>query len=150
MLGSTRRRRALDAVTNEALSPKHVKKRTVPMSPRLAETLASLPRLGLWIVSRRDGGPLGYWALLEAIVSIYDRAKVARPPNAIHCLRHTFGTVMGRRVPLPVLQKLMGHADVQTTMRYVDVNEEDKRDAIAAVFGACAVAVQSGPRIRAN
>lgn len=42
---------------------------------------------------------------------------------------------MARRVPLPVLQKLMGHADVQTTMRYVDMNEDDKRDAIAAVFG---------------
>jgi hypothetical protein len=30
----------------------------------------------------------------------------------------------------------MGHANVATTMRYVDVGEEDKRDAIAAVFGA--------------
>jgi hypothetical protein len=39
-------------------------------------------------------------------------------------------------VPLGVLQKLMGHADIATTMRYVDMNEDDKRDAIAAVFGA--------------
>jgi hypothetical protein len=38
-------------------------------------------------------------------------------------------------VPLPVLQQLMGHADIQTTMRYVDVNEDDKREAIATVFG---------------
>jgi hypothetical protein len=43
---------------------------------------------------------------------------------------------MARRVPLGVLQKLMGHADVATTMRYVDVSEDDKRDAIATVFGA--------------
>ena len=86
-------------------------------------------------MSRFDGGALGYWAMLEAIGATYDRSKVTRPPNLIHCLRHTFGTVMARRVPLPVLQKLMGHADVQTTMRYVDVNEDDKRDAIAAVFG---------------
>jgi hypothetical protein len=35
-----------------------------------------------------------------------------------------------------VLQKLMGHADVATTVRYVDVSEDDKRDAIATVFGA--------------
>jgi len=42
------------------------------------------------------------------------------------------------------LRDLMGHADVQTTMRYVDVNEDDKREAIATVFGdRCAVAVQS-------
>ena len=87
-------RRALDARTNEPLSPKHGKVRTVPLSRRVAEVLASLPRLGLWVVSRLDGGALGYWAMHEALVAIYDRAKVARPPNAMHCLRHTFGTVM--------------------------------------------------------
>jgi integrase len=129
-------RRALDAHTNEVLPPKHSKLRTVPLSPRVTDVLDALPKRGLWIVSRLDGGPLGYWALLEAILAIYDRAKVARPPNAIHCLRHTFGTVMARRVPLPVLQKLMGHSDVQTTMRYVDVNEDDKREAIAATAHA--------------
>jgi hypothetical protein len=54
---------------------------------------------------------------------------------------------MARRVPLGVLQKLMGHANVTTTMRYVDVSEDDKRDAIAAVgaFGR-----QGGGRRRRN
>ncbi len=42
---------------------------------------------------------------------------------------------MARRVPLGVLQRLMGHSEVSTTMRYVDVGEDDKREAIAAVFG---------------
>jgi integrase len=74
--------------------------------------------------------------LLEAVAALYARAGVPKPPKPIHCLRHTFGTVMARRVPLGVLQRLMGHSEVSTTMRYVDVGEEDKRDAIAAVFGA--------------
>lgn len=74
--------------------------------------------------------------LLESIAALYALAVVPKPPKPIHGLRHTFGTVMARRVPLGVLQKLMGHADVATTMRYVDVSEDDKRDAIAAVFGA--------------
>lgn len=43
---------------------------------------------------------------------------------------------MARRVPLGVLQRLMGHSEISTTMRYVDVSEDDKRGAIAAVFGA--------------
>jgi hypothetical protein len=30
----------------------------------------------------------------------------------------------------------MGHSEIATTMRYVDVNEDDKREAIAAVSGA--------------
>ena len=129
-------RRALDQKTNEVIAPKHNKPRTVPLSPRIVAALADLPRRGLWIVSRLDGDPLGYFGMIEAFGAIYDRAGVARPPKPIHCLRHTFGTVMARRVPLPVLQKLMGHADVQTTLRYVDVSEDDKREAIAAVFGS--------------
>lgn len=48
------------------------------------------------------------------------------------CLRHTFGTVMAKKVPLPVLRDLMGHADI------IDVGEEQKRDAIANVFGVAA------------
>lgn len=37
-----------------------------------------------------------------------------------HRFRHTFGADMIRAgVSLPALQKLMGHADIQTTMLYV-------------------------------
>ena len=103
-----------------------------------------MPRRGLWVVSGDDGGALGYRQLREEVLALYDRSGVVRPSWPMHALRHTFGTVMARKVPLGVLQKLMGHADVQTTMRYVDVNEDDKREAIATVFGdRCAVAVQS-------
>ena len=35
-----------------------------------------------------------------------------------------------------MLQKLMGHADVQTTLRYVNEDEDDKREAIALMFGS--------------
>ena len=58
-------RRALDPATNEAIAPKHNKSRTVPLSPRLSAALAALPRRGLWIVSRLDGGALGYWTMIE-------------------------------------------------------------------------------------
>ena len=128
--------RALDKETGEALKPKHDKVRTVPLSPRVTEALAKLPRRALWVLSRPDGGPLNYDELNHAVNVLYKRAGVTRPPMPVHCLRHTFGTVMARRVPLPVLRELMGHEDISTTMRYVDVGEADKRDAIALVFGA--------------
>lgn len=32
----------------------------------------------------------------------------------------------------------MGHADVKTTLRYIDISEADKREAIASVFGVAA------------
>jgi integrase len=131
-------RRALDRATNESVAPKHNKRRSVPMSPRLAVALAGLARRGLWVVAESDAECVKYEHMKDAVNSIYAAAEVARPPKPLHCLRHTFGTVMARRVPLPVLQQLMGHADVQTTLRYVDVNEDDKRAAIAVVFGSSA------------
>lgn len=132
-------RRALDNETNEVIAPKHNKGRTVPMSPRIVEALAALPRRGLWVIAAEDGRSLDYdraGGMLEAITGLYARAGLAKPAMPIHALRHTFGTVMARRVPLGVLQRLMGHSEVTTTMRYVDVSEDDKRDAITAVFGA--------------
>jgi integrase len=141
-------RRGLDKENNAPIAPKHNKVRTVPLSPRLTALLAKLPRTGLWVVPRADGGALNYYELLRAVREIYTRARVTPPPAPLHCLRHTFGTVMARRVPLGVLQQLMGHADVQTTMRYVDVSEADKRDAIAAVFGE--VSAARGSTVAAN
>lgn len=140
-------RRGLDKENNAPIAPKHNKVRTVPLSPRLIAMLAKLPRTGLWVVPRADGGALNYYEVHRSVREIYARARVTPPPAPLHCLRHTFGTVMARRVPLGVLQQLMGHADVQTTMRYVDVSESDKRDAIAAVFG---VSVARGSNVAAN
>ncbi len=128
-------RRGVDKLTNEVIAPKHNKARTIPLSPRLAEALERLSRVGLWVFAMEDGSIVPYDRMSEDVNALYVRAEVPRPPKPIHCLRHTFGTVMAKQVPLPVLQKLMGHADVQTTMRYIDVSEEQNRDAIATVFG---------------
>jgi integrase len=128
-------RRALDPQTNEVIAPKHNKARNVPLSPRLAAALGALPCRGVWVVTTLEGRALGYWTMIEAVGATYDRAGAPRAPKLIHCLRHTFGTVMAKKVPLGVLQKLMGHSEVTTTMRYVDVSEDDKREAIASVFG---------------
>lgn len=48
-----------------------------------------------------------------------------------HVLRHSFCTERIRRgVPLPHVQRLMRHNDIQTTMRYTHVVPEDLRNAI--------------------
>jgi integrase len=81
----------------------------------------------LWVVAEAAGSSVTYDRMSETVNAIYARAEVARPPKPLHCVRHTFGTVMAKRVPLPVLRDLMGHADV---------GEAQKRDAIARVFGS--------------
>jgi integrase/recombinase XerD len=50
-----------------------------------------------------------------------------------HVLRHAFCTEkIRRRVPLPYVQRLMRHDNIQTTMRYTHIVPEDLRDAIEA------------------
>ena len=116
------------------IAPKHDKIRVVQVSPRLMSARrAAAPRAVGGVPSGRldDASP----GLLTAIAEMYARAELTPPPHPIHSLRHSFGTTMAAAgVPLPVLQELMGHADVKTTRRYVHVNERQKRDAIASVW----------------
>jgi integrase/recombinase XerD len=43
-----------------------------------------------------------------------------------HRFRHTFASDMVRAgISLPALMQLMGHADIQTTLRYVQVTPQD-------------------------
>jgi site-specific recombinase XerD len=72
----------------------------------------------------------------DAILEMYDRSGALRPAMPWHSLQHTFGTELaGKGVPLPVIKDLMGHASITTTLRYVTVVDDQKRDAIARAFG---------------
>jgi integrase len=66
---------------------------------------------------------------------VYAAAGLDAPDMPFHCLRHTFGTELAKRVPLPVVRELMGHREISTTMRYVTVDDSQHHDAIALVFG---------------
>ena len=48
-----------------------------------------------------------------------ERKKPERPLGTIHDLRKTYGTWMAEAVPMHVLQRLMGHADITITARLV-------------------------------
>lgn len=143
-------RRALDTATGEVIPPKHNKARIVSLSERVLAALETLPRRGIWILSKPDGRPLQHGQDLYCpIVALYRRAGVALPPAPLHSLRHTFGTTLAAEgVPLPVIQELMGHASIETTRRYIHVGEEQKREAIAGAFNARGSQVAAAVRVR--
>jgi integrase/recombinase XerC len=65
------------------------------------------------------------------------RKEIIKTANP-HRLRHTFGTDMARcGVRLPILQKMMGHADSKMTLQYINLSMAD----IAAEFQRASAAI---------
>lgn len=52
-------------------------------------------------------------------------------PFVIYDFRHTRITRWAKVLPLPVVQRLAGHTDISTTMRYVHLSDDDVRVAMA-------------------
>ncbi len=118
------------------VAPKHWRGRKVPISPRLWSALASLPRHPGPVFTRLDRKPISYWGARDGLLSVYQRANVAVPPQPWHSMRHTFGTELASAgVPVTTIKELMGHRSIQTTLRYVHVDDEARAGAIMEAFG---------------
>ena len=104
-------------------TPKSGKVRSVPMVPDVAKALAGLADRGDFTDDEElvFAGEFGGFLDASALRARYKAALVAAGLRQLrfHDLRHTFGTLAVRRAEVPAVQAWMGHADIQTTMRYV-------------------------------
>lgn len=81
------------------------------------------------VLTGRFRRPLHEDALPEAIKKVY--ATVGIVGATFHTLRSTFATrLLERGVPVTVIQRLLGHKNLETTMRYLAVWDEGKREAV--------------------
>ncbi len=130
--GSTIRVRASYA-GGALTTPKSGKVRAVPMAPDVAAAIAGLGRRHDWVgdddlvfpgEARQLSGRLSTEAPVQGGVG-----KAGLRPLRFHDLRHTFGTRMIGKADIRRVQEWMGHADIQTTMRYLHYapREEDAR-----------------------
>jgi integrase len=100
----------------------------VPLHPDLRQALLALPgREGrvFRLVSHRTGRPLGQNGISDRITRLARKAGVRLTAKS---LRKGFGSYYAARVSAQVLQKLMRHQDIKTTMDYyanVDSAVED-------------------------
>jgi integrase len=104
-------------------TPKSGKVRSVPMAPDVAEALAKLGQRENW-TSDDDlvfVGPSGSYLDGRALRRRYDAAlkRAGLRKLRFHDLRHTFGTRMIGKADIRRVQEWMGHADIQTTMKYL-------------------------------
>ncbi len=120
----------------QVTSPKSGKVRSVPMAPDVATALAALGRRERWTAdddlvfvgtlgSHVDGS-----ALRRRYMDALRRAGLR--PLRFHDLRHTFGTRMIAKADIRRVQEWMGHADVQTTMKYLRYAPRDDDAALVA------------------
>jgi integrase len=110
--------------THEALTtPKSGRVRSVPMALDVAAALARLGQRGVAVGDEDQvflgagGGYLDGSALRRRYERALERAGLRR--LRFHDLRHTFGTRMIAVADIVRVKEWMGHADVETTMRYL-------------------------------
>jgi integrase len=114
-------------------TPKSGKVRAVPMAPDVAAAIAQLGRRQHW--TGDDDlvfvGESGAYVDGSALRRRYKAALTRGGLRGLrfHDLRHTFGTRMIAKADIRRVQEWMGHADVQTTMKYLHYapREEDAR-----------------------
>lgn len=110
--------------------------RTVPMTSRLREALASArhligPRV-LYRVSAGQHSPVKAVTIRTWLGTA--QRKAGLPKKGPHTLRHTFCSHLAMRgVPARTIQELAGHKDLSTTQRYMHLAPGALTDAIATL-----------------
>jgi integrase len=114
------------------------KGRTVPMTPRVRETLKSLCEDGdgKYVFANSETGK----AITDVKHSFTSAVRAAGIEDfTFHDLRHTFGTRLAASgADVVKIRELMGHASITTTMRYMHASDSGKRDAIARMAASYA------------
>ncbi len=131
-------------------SPKSGKVRAVPLAPDVAAALARLADRGYstkhddLVFVGEFGGYVDGSALRRRYLVALERAGLRR--LRFHDLRHTFGTRVIAKADIVRVQEWMGHADIQTTRRYLHYRPQ--HDDAALVAEAFALD-ESSPLVRA-
>jgi integrase len=109
---------ARDRIVLPAKVAKGKKDQWVPLDPQLREALLALPRHGKKVfrfISQRTKRPVRPDSMSDRVVRL---AKKAGVRLTMHTLRKGFGCRYAGKVPAQVLQKLMRHRSIKTTMDY--------------------------------
>lgn len=112
----------------EVLESKSGKSRKIPLSDKMLKVLEE-QKNDYKYVFINPNTQLPYRDIHKSFYAVLEEAKIDK--FRFHDLRHTVATRMVEKgVPLPVIQEILGHAKISTTMQYVHVIQKQKRSAI--------------------
>jgi integrase len=138
-------------------TPKSGKARSVPLSDPVARVLDALSKRERFtgpddrVFTTPAGGVLDDGQIRDMFYATLQHAGIDRDRGTgqllrFHDLRHTFGTMAVEKFPLPTVQAWMGHADIQTTMRYVHHRDRGgEADALSALIDDARVTAGNEP-----
>ena len=124
---------------------KGAKQRVMPLTPMVIEAIQRyLPcrpqtESNHLFVSRIGGRPLHGRVAGRMLDRVLERADLDHAGITPHRLRHTFATHLIRSgADIRTVQELLGHADLQTTARYLHSDTRAKREAVGRLAAAFA------------
>lgn len=115
------------------------KERSIPLNEEVVGTLKkyllSRPEVetSSLFVSRKSNG-LSSGSVYHMVKNYLRAANINKEKVGVHSLRHTFGaSLIGNGVNLVVIQELLGHKKLETTRKYLHINNVDLRKAVEQI-----------------
>jgi integrase len=105
----------------------HGRTRAVYLGPRAVDLLCPWFRSSGWLFPTRSGMPYSTMSYARAIRRACDRAGIA--PWGPNRLRHAAATTIRATCGLEAAQAVLGHAKIETTQVYAEVQERVATDA---------------------
>ena len=132
-----------DRIVLERTETKQRREKTIPISAALRSVLSTLERRDEYVLPLRRRGGVMAAAYCDNLIRTI-RAKSGIPDFILHGLRHTASTIMvsealGRGVGLADIMAVLGHSQVQTTLRYQHADLERMRKAVEILAEKTAV-----------
>lgn len=112
--------------------------RVIPLNSELQshfEYLKAKTRLGqIHLFEKSDGTPLSVHGYYKRLIYFLKKNNLKRPGVAIHALRHTFGGSLAKKgVSAFLTAQVMGHKQINTTLRYTQMYPIDLRSAVETI-----------------
>ena len=116
--------------------------RVMPLSPPVWDAISAYlphrrPQNGsIKLLLDERGVPVNRFRVYDAVKALAEQAGVDPARVSPHTFRRTFATLLNRQgTDIRTIQELLGHADISTTMRYIEVDANRKRKAVASLWG---------------
>ena len=112
-------------------STKSNKIRYIPLTNEVNEMLRVEKKVTGYVFNK-EGEPINYSSSCKVLARLCKKAGLRTV--YWHVFRHTFASHLAQNgVAIQVIQKLLGHSDIRTTMRYSHLNQSNLHDAVACL-----------------